>query len=118
MALAGEISDSLEGRGVALLDDKAIAVDLFDSWEDADKAIEAVVDKFIASRKEGAHYSAERSGNRIIVHSADPVKGMSRRRTEKLPPNLFKCPWCPFVTPHEELYVIHYRSHGALIGAI
>jgi hypothetical protein len=48
----------------------------------------------------------------LVVHSADPVAASQKRTTEKLPPNLFKCPFCSFVTPYEELYTVHTRLHG------
>ena len=68
--------------------------------------------QFIARRKNADLYSLERKGNTVIVHSADPIAAKHRARVNGLPPNLYQCPFCPFVTPYEEAYVVHYRAHG------
>ena len=77
-----------------------------------DRLVEAAVADFIARRRDSPHYSAERRGKVIFVHSPDPIAAGRSARVERLPPNLLKCPFCSFVTPYEELYVVHYRSHG------
>jgi len=76
--------------------------------------VEVAVHDFIARRSNAAGYSVERRGDTIVVHSPDPGAASRKRRLEGLPPNLFKCPFCPFVTPYQELYVVHCRSHGFL----
>lgn len=112
LALASSISDSLKGRGIALVNGDKIVLDSFGEGELDEKAVEAVVSEFVAHRKGHEFYSVERNGDSIVVHSADPVAAAGRRPTEKLPPNLLKCPFCSFVTPYQELYVVHTRSHG------
>ena len=122
LALAGEISESLKGEGVALVNGPKIIIDAFSDDRTVDEAsVERTVVDFVSRRKDHEFYSVERvaedgtKGGRtsLKVHSADPVAAASRRRsTEKLPPNLMKCPFCSFVTPYEELYVVHVRSHG------
>ena len=112
LALASAISDSLDGLGLALIDGSKIIFDAIEEGQIDEKAIESVVSEFIAHRKEGRYYSVERIGGSLVVHSADPVAAPRRRVTEKLPPNLYKCPFCSFVTPYEEMYAVHSRSHG------
>jgi len=123
LALASEISDSLKGGGIALVDGPKIVFDSFtnDKGEVDAVLVEQTIKDFISRRKDHQFYSVEKvaddsgdgKGGSLVVHSADPVTAASRRRaTEKLPPNLIKCPFCPFVTPYEEYYVIHVRSHG------
>jgi hypothetical protein len=112
LELAGEISESLKGKGVALVNGGKIVIDSFGEELLDESAVESAVSRFVADRKEHEFYSAERVGNALVVHSADPVAAPLRRATEKLPPNLMKCPFCSFVTPYQELYTVHTRSHG------
>ncbi|MGP8126142.1 MAG: hypothetical protein ACLQEQ_09840 [Nitrososphaerales archaeon] len=112
LALASEISDSLKGQGVALVNGGKIIFDSFGEGPLDEKAVESVVSEFVAGRKGREFYSVERIGDSLAVHSANPMEAPRRRPTEKLPPNLLKCPFCPFVTPYQELYVVHTRSHG------
>ena len=112
LALAAAISDSLKGEGVALVNGEKIVFDSFREAQLDEKAIESVVKEFVAHRKVHEFYSVERVDDSLIVHSADPVAASRRRTTEKLPPNLLKCPFCSFVTPYQELYIVHTRSHG------
>ncbi len=142
LALASEISDSLNGEGIALVDGEKIVFDFFGRGRLDERAVESVVSAFVAQRKGHEFFSVERVGDSLVIHSADPVVAMRRRTTEKLPPNLlrlgdsvlvnssdpavsrkraaeklppnlFKCPFCSFVTPYEELYAVHTRSHGS-----
>jgi hypothetical protein len=141
LALASAVSDSLNGQGIALVDGEKIVIDFFGKGQLDKEVVESVVSAFVRQRKGHEFYSVERMGDSLVVHSADPIaasrkrateklppnllklgdsllvnpsdSAVSRRRiTEKLPPNLFKCPFCSFVTPYEELYVVHTRSHG------
>lgn len=141
LALASAISDSLNGEGVALVDGEKIVFDFFGQGQLDMRAVESVVSGFVVHRKGHELYSIERVGDSLVVHSADPVAASRKRATEKLPPNLlklgdslvvnssdpaasrkrtteelppnlFKCPFCSFVTPHEELYLVHTRLHG------
>lgn len=141
LALASAISDSLNGEGVALVDREKIVIDSFGKGQLDKTAVESVVSTFVKQRKGHEFYSVERAGDSLVVHSADPVAASRKRATEKLPPNLlklgdsllvnssdppasqnrtteklpqnlFKCPFCSFVTPYEELYVVHTRLHG------
>jgi hypothetical protein len=112
LALVSAISDSLKGRGIALVNGEKIVFDSFGEGQLDEREVELVVSEFVAHRKGGEFYSVERVGDSLVVHSADPVAASRRRPTEKLPPNLLKCPFCPFVTPYQEMYVVHTRSHG------
>ncbi len=76
------------------------------------RQILAIVKGFISKRKEAAHYSTDIDGDRVFVHSADPIAASRKKTGGTLPPNLLKCPFCSFVTPYEEMYIIHTRSHG------
>jgi len=112
LALAAEISDSLKGQGVALVNGDKIVFDSFVEGHLDKGAVESVVRHFAERRREHDFYSVERQDESLVVHSADPVARSRRRFTEKLPPNLLKCPFCSFVTPYQELYAVHTRSHG------
>jgi len=116
LALAGDITGALGGKAMALPNGRKIVFDSLSGEKLDERAIEAAVADFIARRKDSSLYSTERDGDTVIIHSPDPVKARHHPVVEKLPPNLFKCPFCSFVTPYEELYVVHYRSHGAAVG--
>ncbi len=113
LALASAISDGLAGRALALIKDSKIVLDEV-SGKAAPEEVVRLVRDFASKRKDSAEWSVEASGGSVVVHSSDPLsRSRGRKDTgEMLPDNLFKCPFCPFVTPYEELYVVHYRSHG------
>jgi len=112
LALAGEVTGALDGKGIALAKGRKIVLDNLSGADLDERTVEAAVSDFISRRKDASHYSVERAGDRIIVHSPDPIAASHSSRLQGLPPNLMKCPFCSFVTPYEELYVVHYRSHG------
>ena len=113
LALASAISDGLAGRAVALINGTRIVLDEVQGKADPAE-VERIARDFASRRKDPQEWSVEASGSSIVVRSADPLsRSRGRRDTgQLLPDNLFKCPFCPFVTPYEELYVVHYRSHG------
>ncbi|MDG6921308.1 MAG: hypothetical protein JRN59_07250 [Nitrososphaerota archaeon] len=113
LALASAISDGLAGRAVALIKGTKVVLDPVSGEASTDEVVR-IVEGFASRRKDPGEWSVDSSGLSIVVHSADPLsRSRGRRDTgELLPDNLFKCPFCPFVTPYEELYVVHYRSHG------
>ncbi|MDG7012729.1 MAG: hypothetical protein JRN11_04675 [Nitrososphaerota archaeon] len=113
LALASAISDGLAGRAVALIKGTKVVLDPVSGEASTDEVVR-IVEGFASRRKDPGEWSVAASGRSIVVHSSDPLsRSRGRRDTgELLPDNLFKCPFCPFVTPYEELYVVHYRSHG------
>ncbi|MCL5672356.1 MAG: hypothetical protein JRN56_07090 [Nitrososphaerota archaeon] len=113
IALASAISDGLAGKAVALINGTRIVLDALSGEPSPDEVME-IVKGFASRRKDSAEWSVEASEGSIVVHSSDPLsRSRGRKDTgQLLPDNLFKCPFCPFVTPYEELYVVHYRSHG------
>jgi hypothetical protein len=112
LALAGQITGSLQGRGVALVKDEAIVLDQLSSEKVDTEEVLRVVQAFVSRRKDAEHYSAEIDSDKIVVHSADPLARSRGRREARLPPNLMQCPFCSFVTPYQEMYTVHVRSHG------
>ncbi len=114
IALTGQVTDALEGAGMAVLKGKMIAVDSLGGPPDPER-VAAAVSRFVQRRRDSTHYSVERRGEKFTVHSPDPLAASRGRRVKMLPPNLFRCPFCGFVTPHEELYVVHYRAHGFVV---
>ncbi|MDG6902528.1 MAG: hypothetical protein JRM80_11310 [Nitrososphaerota archaeon] len=112
LSLAAAVSESLGEKGVALVKDAKLMVDAFSAVSVAEVA--RAVGAFVAKRKDAAHYSVETKGDAITVHTPDPLsRSRGRKDTgELLPPNLLKCPFCSFVTPYQEMYNVHLRSHG------
>jgi len=115
LALATQISDSLEGVAIALVKGENIFLDELSGEKPDASAVKDAITGFISRRKDAEHYSVEMVGERIIVHSADPVSAMRKKAQNRLPPNLLQCPYCAFVTEHEELLTVHARAH--LFGA-
>ena len=112
LALASSLSDQLQGRAIALVRDEDIVFDVMRGNDLDQGQIESLVKQFISRRKESEHYSVERKGETLVVHSADPLARGRGRMEGRLPDNLLQCPFCPFVTPYQEAYVVHVRSHG------
>ena len=111
LALASEVSDRLEGRALALVKTDSIVLDQLGDEPVGIETLQPIIRDFISRRKEGQYYSTEVDGEKIIVHSADPVAA-SKRKTEKtLPPNLMQCPYCSFLTQYQEEYNVHVRAH-------
>jgi hypothetical protein len=115
LALAGKISDDLDGAAIALVKDESIVLDVFAEEPPDASLVRGAVEEFIARRKDGAHYSIEVTGERIVVHSADPVAAMKKKPQNNLPPNVMMCHYCPFITEHQEELTVHERTH--LFGA-
>ena len=114
LALASAVSDGVSGRALGLVKDASIVVDSISPV--TVEEILAIVRSFVSKRKDARNYSVVAERDRIMVHTPDPL---SRSRGRKdtgsmLPPNVLKCPFCGFVTPYEEAYNVHFRSHGAV----
>ena len=115
LALASQISDTLEGLAVALVKDDTIVFDELTKKRLETSIVKDAISAFISRRKDAEHYSLEVLGERIIVHSHDPIAAMSKKTQNKLPPNLHQCLYCAFVTEYEEELQVHERTH--LFGA-
>ena len=112
LALAAAISDGLGGKAVALVKDDKIVLDTMTNTVTTGEVLN-IVRAFVSRRKDSQHYSVDSSEDDIMVHTPDPL-ARSRGRKDSgqwLPNNLLKCPYCAFVTPYQELYDVHARSH-------
>ena len=111
LALADAISTGLEGLAFALPKGDSIVLDqLTEEKVDQDRVMPIIKD-FFARRKASSDYSAEIKGETIVVHSSDPIAAMQKKRGSQLPPNLYQCPFCPYVTQYEEQSILHSRLH-------
>ncbi len=115
LALASQISDSLEGIAIALVKDESIVLDVLTETKPEPEMVRQAVTGFISRRKDSEHYSLEVQGERFVVHSADPIAASKKKKQNQLPPNVVQCPYCAFVTEHQELLTVHARAH--LFGA-
>ncbi|MGA2665707.1 MAG: hypothetical protein ABSF83_12275 [Nitrososphaerales archaeon] len=111
LALAAAISDSLEGRALALVQLDGIVIDRLTDEKLGVDDLQPIVSEFVSRRKDAQYYSIEVHGEKIVVHSADPVAAARRRAEPTLPPNLRQCPYCSFITEYEVEYTVHMRSH-------
>ena len=114
LALASAVSEDLAGEAVGLIKGTKIVLDNL-SARISVSDVEDVVTRFVSRRKESQHYSVEVKGGSIVIHTPDPlVRSRGRRDSgQMLPPNLLHCPFtsCGFVTPYQELYDVHVKSH-------
>lgn len=117
LALAGAITEGLGGRAMALVKDEKIVLDNIAGETLAIHALESIVRRFVERRRDGSLYSIEIGEDEIIVHTPDPLARSWGRKDsgQVLPDNLLKCPFfgCGFVTPYQELYIVHVRAHAA-----
>ena len=111
LALAGAITEGLQGKAIALVKDASVVLDATSTDLDVSE-VEAVVRRFISRRKDADQYSVDMEGDVLVIHSPDPLARGRARRMGDLPDNVLKCPFCPFVTPYQEAYNVHFRSHG------
>ena len=112
LALAAAISDGLVGRALALVKDTQIVVDPLSNPDPDPSDVAAIIRSFLSKRKEAEYYSLNADGERFVVRSADPLARARGRKEMSLPANVFKCPWCAFVTPYQEMYTVHVRAHA------
>jgi len=115
LALASQLSDKLEGVAVALIKGEDIVLDALSHERLEPSAVKNTVTDFVSRRKDAAHYAVEVAGERIVVRSAYPVSAMRRKEQNQLPPNLKQCPFCGFVTQHDDLLMLHIRLHGSVV---
>jgi hypothetical protein len=114
LALAFEISDLLEGRALALVKQESIVLDQLGDERLDVEVLRPIVGDFLSRRKDAAHYSFDVHGQKIVVHSADPVAALRNRGERTLPGNLLQCPFCWFVTQYEGELALHMKSHQNL----
>ncbi len=99
---------------MALLKDSKVVLDTLSNPEPDPSEVATIVRQFISKRKDAQYYSLEVEGDHLTMRSADPLARSRGRDRAGLPENVWKCPYCGFVTPYEELYVVHVRAHGAV----
>ena len=87
LALASQISDRLGGAAIALVKGEDIVLDQLSAEKPDPSVVKAAVIHFISRRKKAEDYSVEVIGERIVVHSADPIAAMRKKRQKRLPPS-------------------------------
>ena len=116
LAIAEAISSGLDGKGVALLDGDYVAIDTFSGPDIGADRVQSILRSYISGRKDASQYRVEGDGKHIVVHSSVVVPPKERRVEERLPPGLFQCPVCGFVTTSEDGYHDHLRLHDLIRG--
>ena len=116
LTLAEAISEALGGSGIALLDGNGIAIDTLSGPDIGVDEIQSILKSYISGRKDASAYRVESDGKHLVVHSSVPVSAKEKRVEEKLPPGLFHCPVCGFVTTSEDGYHDHLRIHDLIRG--
>ena len=109
LALASEISDGLDGKGVAIVKNDEILVDQMSGSKIPVAAVKPVVESFVARRKDPTNYSLEVSKSGIVVHYKGLPKAGGKEAIRRLPPGFLQCSLCGFLTKDEEHLIVHIR---------
>jgi hypothetical protein len=116
LALAEAITRGLDGTGVALLDGKYIAIDTLSGPDIGADRVQSILRSYISGRKDASALTVESDDQRVVVRSSAPVSAREKRVEERLPPGLFQCPVCGYVTTSEDAYHDHLRLHDLIRG--
>jgi len=114
--MAEAISNGLDEKGVALLDGNNVAIDTLSGPDIGADRIQSILRSYISGRNDASAYRVEGDSMHVVVHSSVPVSAQKRRVEERLPPGLFQCPICGFVTTSEDGYHEHLRIHDLIRG--
>ncbi len=116
LALAEAISEGLAGSGVALLDGDKIAIDALSGPDVGVDRIQSILTSYFSRMKDSSEYTVESDGKHIAVRSSVPVAPREKRVEDRLPPGLFQCPVCGFVSTSKDSYDDHLRMHDLIRG--
>jgi hypothetical protein len=116
LALAEAITEGLGGSGVALIDGNEIAIDTLSGPDIGLDRIQSVLKSCISRMKDASAYTVESDGKHIAIRSSVPVSDREKRVEDRLPPGLFQCPVCGFVTTSQDGYRDHLRLHDLIRG--
>ena len=116
LALAEAVSEGLRGSGIALLDGDFVAIDPLSGPGVSVARVQSVVKSYLSSRKDASTYRVENVGEHLAVRSSVAVPAKEKRVEDRLPPGLFQCPVCGFMTTSEEGYQDHLRMHDLIRG--
>ena len=116
LAIAEAISNGLNGTGVALLDGSYVAIDTLSGPDIGTDRVRSILQSFISGMKDASSYKIESDGKHIAVRSSVAVSAQEKRVEDRLPPGLFQCPVCGFVTTSEDGYHDHLRMHDLVRG--
>lgn len=116
VAIAEAISEGLGGAGVALLDGDYVAIDTLSGPDIGADRVQSILRSYISRRKDASLYRVESDGKHLAVRSSLALSPKEKRVEDKLPPGLFQCPVCGFVTTSEGSYQDHLRIHDLLRG--
>ena len=116
LSVAEAISKGLNGAGVALLDGNYIAIDNLSGPDIGPDRIRSILTSYFSGRKDASMYRVESDGKHVAVRSSAPVSREEKRIEDRLPPGLFQCPACGFVTTSEDGYHDHVRFHDLIRG--
>ena len=116
LALAASISDELQGKSLALVNGDSIVIDRISGPELDVAQLMRLVEKFVSKRKDANHYGIERQGDKVVVHSPDPLAAYRTRTHYRVPPGTYQCPACGLILPDEGRYQTHLRTHDLIRG--
>ena len=116
LALAASISDALQGRSLGLVNGDSIVIDTISGPELDVAHLAHLVEEFVSRRKDAQYYSVEKQGDKVVVHSPDPLAAKRTRTHFRVPPGAYQCPACGLILPDEGRYQTHLRTHDLIRG--
>ena len=99
LALAASISDELGGKSIALVNGDSIVIDRISGLKLDVAQLVHLVEEFVSKRKDANHYGVERRGDKVVVHSPDPIAASRTRTHYRVPPGAYQCPACGLILP-------------------
>ena len=115
MELAGYISEKLEGSAIALVQSGDIVIDwLSESPQYRSSAqIISIIHSFLAAKDLSGDYELDSFEDFIDIHPRGGIQvtKKSARKQPDLPPNVFRCTHCGYVTSDEFALRLHERLH-------
>jgi hypothetical protein len=116
LALAASISDELQGKSLALVSGDSIVIDRISGPALDVAQLARLVERFVSKREDANYYSVKRQGDKVVVHSPDPIAATRTRTHYRVPPGAYQCPACGLILPDEAKYQTHLRTHDLIRG--
>ena len=112
LELAAYLSEKLDGSAIALVRDKDIIIDqIFGADVASPSALVSAVDSFFVDRSIAGECSARLDGEKIVIFAPEGYAKAKDGEKSNLPPNVYQCAHCGYITQDETTYRLHERSH-------
>jgi hypothetical protein len=115
LGLGAYLSDAIGGNAIPLLRKKDIVFDTLSEKSVTVQEIRRAVEGYLEREGIQKDFTVEESNDTVTIVSVDREKAKNHPKTRVEPaiPGMRICPFCGLGLASEEMFVIHYRSHGA-----